>query len=285
MAFLTEEKLARFTERLWANILSKTETDTGLSTSGKPADAKAVGDAIANISVEAPVESVNGKTGVVELTASDVGALPNTTSIPSALSQLTQTASYRTVTDTEKATWNAKSTFSGSYNDLTNKPGLATVATSGSYNDLTNKPTIPAAVTVDSALSSSSTNPVQNKIVNSALSGKAPTSHASTGTGYGVSTASNYGHAKASSTTPKANGTAAVGSETSSFARGDHVHPVSNVAASKVTAGTLAGKVQANATAAATLANAQVRDIIISTTDLTAGTSALATGTVYLVYE
>ena len=41
-----------------------------------------------------------------------------------------------------------------------------------SYNDLTNKPTIPAAVTVDSALSSTSTNPVQNKVVNSALAGK-----------------------------------------------------------------------------------------------------------------
>ena len=60
---------------------------------------------------------------------------------------------------------------------------------------------------------------------------------------------------------------------------------VSSVAASKVTAGTLGGKVQANATAAATLGNAQVRDIIISNTDLTAGTSELATGTVYLVYE
>lgn len=35
--------------------------------------------------------------------------------------------------------------FSGSYNDLTDKPNLATVATSGSYNDLTNKPTIPSA--------------------------------------------------------------------------------------------------------------------------------------------
>ena len=32
---------------------------------------------------------------------------------------------------------------SGSYNDLTDKPTLATVATSGSYNDLTDKPTIP----------------------------------------------------------------------------------------------------------------------------------------------
>jgi uncharacterized protein (TIGR02145 family) len=32
--------------------------------------------------------------------------------------------------------------FSGNYNDLSNKPILATVSTSGSYNDLTNKPTI-----------------------------------------------------------------------------------------------------------------------------------------------
>ena len=53
----------------------------------------------------------------------------------------------------------------------------------------------------------------------------APTSHASSSTTYGTATASYYGHAKASSTTPKANGTASTGTETSSFARGDHVHP------------------------------------------------------------
>ena len=35
--------------------------------------------------------------------------------------------------------------FSGSYNDLTDKPTFSTVATSGSYNDLLNKPTIPNA--------------------------------------------------------------------------------------------------------------------------------------------
>ena len=33
--------------------------------------------------------------------------------------------------------------FSGSYNDLTDKPNFSTVATTGSYNDLTDKPTIP----------------------------------------------------------------------------------------------------------------------------------------------
>lgn len=45
------------------------------------------------------------------------------------------------------------------------KSNLAKVATSGSYNDLTNKPTIPPAVTVDTELSDTSTNPLQNKTV------------------------------------------------------------------------------------------------------------------------
>lgn len=62
--------------------------------------------------------------------------------------------------------------------------------------------------------------------VDAELSDKAPRSHASSSTTYGASSASNYGHAMASSTTPKANGTAAVGSETAKFARGDHVHPL-----------------------------------------------------------
>lgn len=56
--------------------------------------------------------------------------------------------------------------------------------------------------------------------------GVPPTSHASTVTTYGVASATNYGHAKASSTTPKAAGTADVGDETTSFARGDHAHPL-----------------------------------------------------------
>ena len=46
---------------------------------------------------------------------------------------------------------------------------VATVATSGSYNDLSDKPV------VDSALSQTSTNAVQNKVVKSALDGKLST--------------------------------------------------------------------------------------------------------------
>lgn len=59
--------------------------------------------------------------------------------IPTKLADLTDDATHRLVTDTEKSTWNRKSNFSGNYNDLNGKPDLF----SGDYNDLTNKPTIP----------------------------------------------------------------------------------------------------------------------------------------------
>ena len=42
--------------------------------------------------------------------------------VPTALSQLSGDSTHRTVTDAEKNTWNAKSNFSGKYNDLTDKP-------------------------------------------------------------------------------------------------------------------------------------------------------------------
>ena len=63
----------------------------------------------------------------ISLTAADVGALPNTTTIPTTLSALTEDSTHRVVTDVEKAAWNAKSNFSGSYNDLTNKPTIPSV--------------------------------------------------------------------------------------------------------------------------------------------------------------
>lgn len=45
---------------------------------------------------------------------------------PSKLSEFTEDTTHRLVTDAEKNAWNAKSTFSGSYNDLTNKPTIGT---------------------------------------------------------------------------------------------------------------------------------------------------------------
>lgn len=50
---------------------------------------------------------------------------------------------------------------------------LSKVATSGDYNDLINKPNITGSATVDSALSSTSTNAVQNKVVKAELDKKA----------------------------------------------------------------------------------------------------------------
>ena len=55
--------------------------------------------------------------------------------------------------------------------------------------------------------------------------------------------------------------------------------------ASNVRGGTFTGQVKANATSIQTLGTAQVRNISAGTTDLTAGTSTLATGDIYLVYE
>lgn len=58
--------------------------------------------------------------------------------VPVNLSELEGDTTHRTVTDAEKTAWNNKSTFSGNYNDLTNKPSLF----SGNYNDLSGKPTL-----------------------------------------------------------------------------------------------------------------------------------------------
>ena len=72
--------------------------------------------------------------------------------------------------DSQSITVTVKGTVT--WNMIEGKPVFAPVATSGSYNDLTDKPTIPAPVTIDPALSSTSENPVQNKVVKGALDAK-----------------------------------------------------------------------------------------------------------------
>lgn len=111
--------------------------------------------------------------------------LTNKPTIPTKTSQLTNDGSDGTSTYVEADELAAVAT-SGSYSDLTNKPTiptktsdltndgadntsiyveadeLATVATSGDYDDLINKPT---PITVDSALSWTSQNPVENQAI------------------------------------------------------------------------------------------------------------------------
>ena len=97
---------------------------------------------------------------------------------------------------------------------------------------------------------------------------RTPKSHASSATTYGVSTATNYGHAKASSTTPKSNGTATAGSETGSFARGDHVHPTDETRASQETVQELQKtleKLQADLTSTV---EGIALDVLVGTNDL-----------------
>ena len=134
---------------------------------------KEVNDAIAKINKilkglnkDGDVISVNGKQGIVELTASDVGALPDTTVIPSPqvpsdwnatsgvsrilnkpnLAEVATSGRYSDLRNKPKLSTVATS---GKYDDLIDKPSLATVATSGNYNDLNNKPTIRTVKFVD----------------------------------------------------------------------------------------------------------------------------------------
>lgn len=75
--------------------------------------------------------------------------------IPSTLAQLSDDTTHRLVTDTQIIAWNNKvSNVQADWNATTglaailNKPSLSAVATSGSYNDLSNKPGIPNENTV-----------------------------------------------------------------------------------------------------------------------------------------
>lgn len=62
-------------------------------------------------------------------TASEVGALPDTTEIPKNLSDLQDDAEHRIVTDAEKQSWSNKSDFDGNYESLRGKPKIPTVPT------------------------------------------------------------------------------------------------------------------------------------------------------------
>ena len=105
-----------------------------------------------------PLKTINGESLVgtgnitIEGFSGDYNDLTNKPVIPTKTSELTNDSGFLTEHQPLKTingeslvgTGNIEiSGFSGSYNDLTDKPNFSTVATTGSYNDLTNKPTIP----------------------------------------------------------------------------------------------------------------------------------------------
>lgn len=71
-----------------------------------------------------PVDSVNGKTGVVVLNAADVGALPNTTVIPDKTSQLDNDSGY--ITNSALTGYAKKTEIPTKTSELTNDSGYIT---------------------------------------------------------------------------------------------------------------------------------------------------------------
>ena len=106
----------------------------------------------------APVTSVNGQTGDVAL------------SIPSKTSDLTNDSGFITASDVPSAP----------VQSVNGKTGVV-VLDAEDVGALPDSTVIPASVTVDSALSSSSENPVQNKVIKQALDGKGTYSKPSDG--------------------------------------------------------------------------------------------------------
>lgn len=57
----------------------------------------------------------------------EIDNLAKKAELPTNISDLMDDSAHRVVTDAEKAIWNAKSDFSGNYNDLTNKPDIPSI--------------------------------------------------------------------------------------------------------------------------------------------------------------
>ena len=117
-------------------------------------------------------------------TKSEVDGLIAKIVVPTKLSQLGEDTTHRTVSDTEKQKWNKL--FSGNYNDLTNKPTIPTklsqltednnhVTVTKAQRDKIDTFTGGTSITVDNTLSSTSVNPVQNKVIKAEFDKKANT--------------------------------------------------------------------------------------------------------------
>lgn len=77
-----------------------------------------VADIVDNLTTNVANKPLSAAQGVA------LKAIIDALTIPTALSDLTEDTTHRVVTDAEKAVWNAKSNFTGSYNDLTEKPTI-----------------------------------------------------------------------------------------------------------------------------------------------------------------
>ena len=97
---------------------------------------KKVTDKLAGINTESGVISVNGKQGIVELTASDVNALPSSTVIPTTTSELENTSGF--ITKSSDITGNAATATTA---ETATNANHATTADTAGTADYANAPT------------------------------------------------------------------------------------------------------------------------------------------------
>ena len=145
------------------------------STSTNPVQNKVINSALAGkASTAAVTTSAAGLMSAADKTKLDgIAAGANAYSHPAThpATMISTDTSHRFVTDSEKSTWNGKA---GTSVATQTANGLMSLEDKKKLDGISAKAN---EVNVDNALSATSTNPVQNKVIKAALDGKANTSH------------------------------------------------------------------------------------------------------------
>ena len=151
----------------WNNVLDKPNTIAGYGITDAKIDGNNVvlGNKVITPYTPSnppayPVDSVNGKTGVVALNAADVGALPNTTVIPDKTSQLDNDSGY--ITNTALEPYAKTVDVPTKTSQLNNDSGFITDAALTGYAKTTDIPTKTSQLENDSHYITASEAPVQS---------------------------------------------------------------------------------------------------------------------------
>ena len=151
----------------WNNVLDKPTTIAGYGITDAKIDGNNV--VLGNKTITPytpsnpptyPVDSVNGKTGVVVLSAADVGALPNTTVIPDKTSQLDNDSGY--ITDSALTGYAKKTEIPTKTSELTNDSGYITNTALEPYAKTVDIPTKTSQLNNDSGYITTNDVPVKS---------------------------------------------------------------------------------------------------------------------------
>ena len=151
----------------WNNVLDKPTTIAGYGITDAKIDGNNVvlGDKTITPYTPSnpptyPVDSVNGKTGVVVLSAADVGALPNTTVIPDKTSQLDNDSGY--ITNSALTGYAKKTEIPTKTSELTNDSGYITNTALEPYAKTVDIPTKTSQLNNDSGYITANDVPVKS---------------------------------------------------------------------------------------------------------------------------